>query len=63
MDYFKRAADMGLAKAAYNVGVMYDYGTGCDIDYKAAMEWYLKGAELGSARSMYNIGVMYSKGK
>ena len=46
-EWFLKAANLGLAKAQCNVGVLYQYDQGVSIDYQAAMEWYLKAAEQG----------------
>ena len=34
-------AEQGDAEAQYNLGVMYDDGTGVLQDYKEAVKWYL----------------------
>ena len=58
----KKAADQGNAKAQYNLGVMYDKGTGVAQDYKEAIKWYQKAADQGYASAQYNLGVMYANG-
>jgi uncharacterized protein len=43
-------ADKGLARAQYNLGVMYRDGQGVQQDYKEAVSWYRKAAEQGHMR-------------
>jgi TPR repeat protein len=40
LEYTKRLANNGDAKAQYNLGVMYDNGTGVPQDYKEAYVWF-----------------------
>ena len=44
---FKSLAVQGLAKAQYNLGVMYENGQGVAQDYTEAVKWYRKGADQG----------------
>jgi TPR repeat protein len=60
---FRRLALKGLAKAQYNLGVMYFRGQGVPQDYAKAVEWYRKAADQGHADSQYNLGLMYYKGQ
>ena len=53
----------GDASAQYNLGVMYDNGTGVPKDEQQAVFWYRKAAEQGHASAQYNLGVMYDKGR
>ena len=55
--------EQGLAKAQYNLGIMYYHGRGMDVNYKKAFEWYEKAAEQGHAPSQFNLGVMYYHGQ
>jgi len=59
---FRQFADQGIAKAQYNLGVMYDKGQGVPQDYKEAVKLYRKAADQGIAKAQYNLGVMYDKG-
>ena len=60
---WKPLAEQGNADAQYNLGVMYDTGTGVLKDDKEAVKWYLKAAEQGMADAQGNLGVMYDTGK
>ena len=61
--YFKKSAEQRLAKAQFNLGLMYDEGQGVDQDNKQAVYWYRKAAEQGHARAQNNLGLMYGKGQ
>ena len=60
---WKPLAEQGNADAQYNLGLMYDNGTGVPQDYKTAVKWYRLSAEQGHADAQYNLGVMYAKGQ
>ena len=59
---WKPLAEQGLAKAQFNLGVMYEYGDGVPQDYKEAVRLYRLAAEQGFARAQFNLGVMYEYG-
>ena len=60
---YRRAAEQGVAKAQYNLGVMYDVGDGVSQDYKEAVRWYRRAAEQGYARAQYNLANRYYYGE
>ena len=62
VEWYKKAAEQGYAKAQYNLGVMYDNGRGVDVNYKKAAEWYEKAAEQGLAEAQYNLGMLHYHG-
>jgi predicted aspartyl protease len=45
MFWFRKAAEQGLARAQYNLGVMYDEGQGVPKNVEAALLWYRLAAE------------------
>lgn len=47
LDQFKLADIQGNIYAAAHVGIMYNYGYGCNIDFEKAFEYFKKGAENG----------------
>jgi TPR repeat protein len=55
-------AEQGVARAQYNLGVMYNEGRGVAQDYVEAIKWYGKAAEQGYSDAEYNLGVMYETG-
>jgi len=56
-------AKKGLAKAQYNLGVMYEKGIGVEKNLNQAKKWFQFAAEQGLAKAQYNLGLMYGKGK
>jgi hypothetical protein len=62
VQWFRWAADQGLATAQYNLGSMYYEGQGLPRDYAQAAQWYRKAADQGLATAQYNLGVMYENG-
>jgi len=60
---FHPLAEQGLARAQYNLGLMYAKGQGVPQDYQEALMWYHKAAEQGDALAQHNLGVMYDNGR
>jgi TPR repeat protein len=58
-----QAAQIGDARSALFVGVLYDTGLGVPHDYLQALEWYRRAAEAGSPAGAFNAGVMYDAGR
>ena len=58
-----RAAQIGDARSALFVGVLYDTGLGVAHDYLQALEWYRRAADAGSAAGAFNAAVMYDAGR
>jgi len=56
-------AEQGVAKAQYNLGVMYENGRGVRQDYAEALKWYRQAAAQGDAEAQYNLGAMYYSGQ
>jgi TPR repeat protein len=44
----EKLAEQGLAKAQYNLGLMYKSGEGTPQDYAAAIKWFTKSAAQGN---------------
>jgi len=59
---FKQLADLGIPEAQYNLGFMFQHGTGVDADWKQAASWYLKAAINGLAVAQHDIGICYYHG-
>jgi TPR repeat protein len=49
VQWYRKAAEQGLAQAQYNLGFMYDKGRGVRQDDAQAVAWYRKAAEQGYA--------------
>ena len=47
MEWYRKAADQGLADGQYNVGVLYENGWGVTKDIDQAKVWYQKAADQG----------------
>ena len=56
---YRLAAERGDAQALYNLGKMYENGTG---DYAEAARLYQLSADNGLAAAQCNLGLMYSNG-
>jgi len=59
----KKAAELGLADAQYNLGKMYRNGLGVNQNDEQALSWYLKSAKQGDASAQYILGIMHSQGE
>jgi uncharacterized protein len=60
---FLAAAKEGHADSQFNVGVMYEQGTGVGKNEKEAFFWYGKSASQGNAGAQFNLGVLYENGR
>lgn len=60
--WFRKAADSGIANAAYNLGVLYHQGLGLKKDMKEAIRWYKTAAEKGHPEAQYNLGIAFIEG-
>ena len=61
--WYRKAAEQGVAKAQFNLGVMSYKGRGVPQDDADAVRWYRKAAEQGHASAQFNLGLMYDKGR
>ena len=46
-EWFRKAAEQGVAAAQNNLGFMYENGEGVSQDYQEALKWYQKAAKGG----------------
>lgn len=53
----------GNKYAQYELGALYDAGTGVTQDHGQAAQWYRKAAEQGHARAQYSLGVSCERGE
>ncbi len=56
-------AEQGNADAQYDVGEMYDKGSGVAIDAKKAFVWLEKSAAQGHVKAQFKVAYMYYKGQ
>lgn len=63
-EYYERAAEYGVAEAAFNVGLYHDEKAYArvrgPVDLEKAARYYKRGAELGDVPSMTNLGILYA---
>jgi hypothetical protein len=59
---FKKSAKQGNAIAAVDLGIMYKYGLGTNLNYNKARKWFKKAALLGNDKATYSLGYLYLKG-
>ncbi len=60
LQWFHRAADLGVPEAVNDVGLMYAEGYGVPRDPQEALRWFLRASEMGSAAAANNAGLMYA---
>ena len=58
-----RAAGLGSAQSAFNVGVMYERGFVVERDSSKAAEWYRKAADAGLPTAKHNLALLLRDGK
>jgi serine/threonine protein kinase len=61
-DWYRKAAEAGLAKARYNLGALYYSGEGVPKDHRAAAEWFSKAAYQNHAGAQFNLAALYETG-
>ena len=59
---FLKAASMGEAAAAYNLGMMYHFGKVVEIDYDVAREYYEEAVKSDYPLALNNLGSIYYNG-
>ncbi|MEH6526735.1 MAG: hypothetical protein V7723_11740 [Sneathiella sp.] len=62
MNWYKRAATLGIDRAQANVGDMYLKGEGVPQDYEQAAQWFARAAQQGHVLSQYNLGLLLENG-
>ncbi len=62
IDLFRRAADLGEARAMQDLGEIFMEGTAVAKNDEEAARWFRKGAEKGNASAMLFLGGMYRLG-
>lgn len=61
--YLKYAAEQGLPKAQYALGLCYRDSLGCREDPRKTLHWYEKAAQQGHYRAQYETAEIYELGK
>lgn len=60
--WFRKAAEGGVANAAYNLGVLYHQGLGTRKDMAEAIRWYRRAADKNHPEAQYNLGIAFIEG-
>ena len=63
IEYYRKAADMGNAKAMIEIGMSYEYGRGVTKNVDTANQWYLKAGEAGDPEGYMIVAEYYRKQK
>ena len=63
LEWYRKAADAGLAEGAYNVGVCYEVGMGTAVNLDRAVAQYRTAADRGLAQASYKLAGMYFSGQ
>ena len=61
--FYELATTFGDKEAPTNLGYMYLYGKGAQVDYSLALAFFQIGAAKGSVDAHYKLGDMYHHGK
>ena len=61
-DWYRKAADAGLAKARNNLGGLYYRGEGVPKDSRVAAEWFSKAAYQNYADAQFSLASLYETG-
>lgn len=61
-NWYKLAADRGLAPAQYRLANLFEKGTGVSRDLGKALTYYKQAADQGNASAMHNLAVLYASG-
>jgi TPR repeat protein len=63
VNWYRKAAEQGLAEAQYNLAGMYLEGQGVLKNNQEAIKWYRKAAEQGFIGAQFAVGAMYEDGQ
>jgi len=56
-----KAAEQGHAEAQFNLGEIYSFGEGVQLDFDEAIKWHLKAAEQADAKAQLKLDEMKDK--
>jgi len=59
---FKKAVKKDNSSAMVDLGILYKYGKGCNLNLNKARKWFNKAAKSGNDKAAYSLGYMYLKG-
>ncbi|WP_189637868.1 prolyl oligopeptidase family serine peptidase [Thalassotalea sp. HSM 43] len=61
--YYQQAADLGHARAMFNIGSYYHRGIVYQEDIEQAVHWYQKSSDAGRASASIRLGDIYQQGQ
>ena len=62
MEWYRKAAEQGVAETQFVLGICYYFGNGVQQSYETAVEWLSKAAEQGVADAQSVLGDCYYHG-
>jgi TPR repeat protein len=62
LQWYQRAAALGVARAQNDIGYMVENGLGIEKDPRRAAEWYRIAGEQGWGKAQVNLGRLYENG-
>ncbi len=62
LDEYRRFAELGDARAQFNVGLSYFNGVGVGVDKSEGVKWFRLSAAQGDAEAQFNLGMTYYNG-
>ena len=62
VNWYRKAAEQGNARAQNNLGLLYEKGRGVPQDYAEAMKWYRKAAEQGNDIAKRRLDTLRKRG-
>lgn len=60
--WYKKAAEAGDPVSYFNVGSMYYYGDGCQVNDAEAWKWLARGSKIPDGSCCYQLGLMCEEG-
>ena len=63
MEFFRKAANKGNAKAQFHLGVCSERGMGVKQNDKEALKWYAESAKQGYEPAQFNLGAFFHFGR
>lgn len=63
LEYFKLSAEQRNPVALCQIGNLYNFGRGVEMDNQIGFEYFKISADLGYDNAQYNVGLIYLRGK
>jgi TPR repeat protein len=57
--WYKKAADQNASQAQFIIGIMFEFGQGCEKSPEKAFIWYKKAADQDYSKAMTHVGSCY----